>query len=271
MTSSTAQHENPTPASGFAGTKRLTSGERSSDRQPAGPPDATSEDAERSAAPARAALEQLRAAGDGRPFYFVQALLAGPTCSGAEAARIAGYSPKGAKQQAAKLMTRADVRAALAEGRMQIAERFELTKELVTQELAALAKARLDDVVDIDRSTGLVSMKPGARIPDRARRAMKKIKVTTRTIDRGKDLPPIVEQRVEVDMHSKDGALDKLMSHLGLYPVAAQPQIPGNLVVQVVAAFSGSPPVPDPLESVQLPRAEPITVQLPTTEPDKDR
>lgn len=216
-------------------------------------------------------FERLRVAGDGRPYLFVQALLADPNRSGTEAARLAGYSEKGAAVQATRLLRRANVRAALAEGRMQLAEKFEITKESVTQELAALGYSRLDEVFDIDRLTGKWSMKPGARIPDRARRAMKKVKITTRHIDRGKDVPPIEEQKVEVEMHSKDGALDKLMSHLGLYPAAAQPQLPGGIVVRVVAAFTGSPP---PLDgethsSPQLLGGEPIAVRVLTPEHDK--
>lgn len=256
MMSGAVRHGTTTSTAGLAGTNQLTSGEPLNEPRAGNRPEVRPDEICHRTAPTRSVLEQLRVSGDGRPYLFVQALLADFSCTGKDAAIIAGYSPKTAASQASRLLTRANIQAALAEGRAQLAERFEITKDKVTQEVAALAYSRLDDVFDIDRLTGRWSVRPGARIPDRARRALKKVKVTTRRIDRGKDLPPIEEQRVEIEMHSKDAALEKLMSHLGLYSQATPPELPKGLVVQVVAAFTGSPPPLD-CESRQIVSIEP--------------
>ena len=56
-----------------------------------------------------------------------------------QAAIRAGYSPKGAKQQAARLLTNVDLQRAVADLRAERARRLEVSADRVLKELAALA------------------------------------------------------------------------------------------------------------------------------------
>lgn len=59
-----------------------------------------------------------------------------------QAASRAGYSAKTAKQQGARLLTKADIQKAIAERRGKIAEKLEITQERVIAELAKIGSMR---------------------------------------------------------------------------------------------------------------------------------
>jgi phage terminase small subunit len=64
--------------------------------------------------------------------HFVTAFIKEP--NGAKAARAAGYSPKAAKEQASRLLTRANVKAEIEKRRAKIAERAEIDAAYVLRQ-----------------------------------------------------------------------------------------------------------------------------------------
>jgi len=62
-----------------------------------------------------------------------------------QAAIRAGYSPRTATMQGSRLLTKANVSAAVAERRDQVARELEVTRERIAQELSGIGFASLDD------------------------------------------------------------------------------------------------------------------------------
>ena len=118
------------------------------------------------------------------------------------AAIAAGYSAKTANSMAAQLLARPDVAAALAEARAARAVRTNITADLVLQEIAALAFAKLSD---------FVSWGPdGVSLRDPA-------KLDTRAVAEVSETPTANGTTRRIKLHDKIAALDKLAKHLGLY------------------------------------------------------
>lgn len=116
-----------------------------------------------------------------------------------------------ARNAAARLLSRGCIRRELAKMRANRERRTGVTADRVIREWACIAFADLGDVFDFsgaNLSKGWVRLKPGKRIPPAARRAIAKIKRTPL---------PNGREAVDVQLHSKTDALDKLSRHLGLY------------------------------------------------------
>jgi hypothetical protein len=215
-----------------------------------------------------------------RPWLFVVQQLATPGITLKHAAIAAGVPARSAKQQASRWMTVDDQRpisklviAALAEGRAQLAHRFKLSIDRITQEMAAIGFSRIDEIFDLDRDAGPIALKRGLQIPSHARKAIKSMKIKTRMRvharkgaarelrERLKSPAQIlehfaakatqrndpaletieIEQVIEVTLWDKLQALDQLAKHTGVYANAKDPGVGGMTGIQV-NVFTG--PVP---------------------------
>jgi len=78
-------------------------------------------------------------------------------------------------------------------------------REAVVQELEAIGAGEATDVIQWD-DMGRVTLTPSDQLSDRARRAVKKVKVT----------PNQFGNQIEVEMHDKLSALRLLAKHRGL-------------------------------------------------------
>ena len=118
----------------------------------------------------------------------------------------AGYSVKServASAAAARLLASVRIRAYLGEV-------LNLDEVSVVSEVVAIAFANITDVVDFDANG--VNVKSSAQISNRAKSSLQSVKFTTIESKSG------TIRSVEVKMHDKLSALDKLMKKLKLYP-----------------------------------------------------
>ena len=117
------------------------------------------------------------------------------SCKKDEAARV----------NSSRLLTNANVAAYLAQRQQELQQRTEITQDKVVQELAAIAFADIADYVQVKDHGGLpmVEITPRGDIPVSKRAAIASIKQGNNGI--------------EVKLHNKLDALDKLGRHLGMF------------------------------------------------------
>jgi phage terminase small subunit len=132
--------------------------------------------------------------------------------NGKQAAIRAGYSAKTAHVQAARLLSKANVAAFVAERMAERSERTEIKQDEVLQELLTLLRSDVRDFV-VDEKTGVLDLREGA--PETAWRAVSSVK--HRTIVKGEGKKREVTHEAEVRLWDKPAALKMAGQHLGLY------------------------------------------------------
>lgn len=110
-----------------------------------------------------------------------------------------------ARVNSSRLLTNANVAAYLSERQRELQQRTEITQDKVVRELAAIAFADIADYVRVQDHGGLsmVEITPTSEIPESKRAAIASIKQGNNGI--------------EVKLHNKLDALDKLGRHLGMF------------------------------------------------------
>ncbi len=131
--------------------------------------------------------------------------------NGTQAAIRAGYSPKTARQQGARLLTKAAVASAIQDGVAKRQVRLELSADRVLQELMRIAMVDLGGAYD-DKGHLL----PVKEMPEDVRRAIAGIKVFEEFDGYGEDRVKVGEVR-EVKFWPKVDALRDLGKHLKLF------------------------------------------------------
>lgn len=95
-------------------------------------------------------------------------------------------------------------------------------REAVVQELEAIAAGEATDVISWD-NMGQVQLTASSELPERAKRAIKKVKVT----------PNAHGNQIEVEMHDKLAALRLLAKHRGLLEPNSDEQRPSMIGINV--------------------------------------
>lgn len=95
-------------------------------------------------------------------------------------------------------------------------------KEAVVQELEAIAAGEATDVIRWD-AMGQVQLTPSDQLSERAKRSIKKVKVT----------PNAHGNTIEVEMHDKLSALRLLAKHRGLLEPGSDDQRPSMIGINV--------------------------------------
>lgn len=148
-----------------------------------------------------------------------------------QAAIRAGYSQKTARVTASKLLTKANIQAAIAERQKEIRKRNDVTIDRLIQELAYIGFSRITDVVSwTDYSVDVIA---SADLDESAIASIRSVK-RQETITENATIVT-----VEVRQYDKLTALEKLAKHAGLYNT--KPEQP-PVVVQIIEA------VPDCVE-----------------------
>jgi len=106
--------------------------------------------------------------------------------------------------------------------RAALASSDEARREAVVQELEAIGAGEATDVIQWD-DMGRVTLTPSDQLSDRARRAVKKVKVT----------PNQFGNSIEVEMHDKLSALRLLAKHRGLLEPNAGDQKPSMIGINI--------------------------------------
>jgi hypothetical protein len=95
-------------------------------------------------------------------------------------------------------------------------------REAVVQELEAIGAGEATDVIQWD-DMGRVTLTPSDQLSERAKRAIKKVKVT----------PNQFGNQIEVEMHDKLSALRLLAKHRGLLEPNANDQKPSMIGINI--------------------------------------
>jgi phospholipase C len=95
-------------------------------------------------------------------------------------------------------------------------------REAVIQELEAIGAAEATDIITWD-AMGQIQLTPSSQLSERARRGIKKVKVT----------PNAHGNQIEVEMHDKLSALRLLAKHRGLLEPNSDDQRPSMIGINV--------------------------------------
>ncbi len=106
--------------------------------------------------------------------------------------------------------------------RAALASSDEARREAVVQELEAIGAGEATDVIQWD-DMGRVTLTPSAALPERAKRSIKKVKVT----------PNQFGNQIEVEMHDKLSALRLLAKHRGLLEPNSDERKPSMIGINV--------------------------------------
>jgi phage terminase small subunit len=128
-----------------------------------------------------------------------------------QAAIAAGYSPRTARQQGARLLTDVSVCAGITKRSEKLAEKYELTTESVIAELSKIVHADPRKMFDADGC--LLHPK---NWPDELAGVIASVEVTEEFSGRGESRE-LVGYTKKVKLWDKNSAIDKAMKHLGLF------------------------------------------------------
>jgi phage terminase small subunit len=128
--------------------------------------------------------------------------------NGTQAAIRAGYSPRTANEQAARLLAKASVKSAVAEKQAEAEAKTDITIERLLHELALIAFSDIRHFAVDD--LGQLRLVDGA--PDEAWRAVSSVKHRITTTKAGDTL-----REVEYRLWNKNGAIDLAGKHLGMF------------------------------------------------------
>lgn len=118
-----------------------------------------------------------------------------------QAAIRAKYSPRTARAIAYRLLTKAAIQEEIAKLRIGQQERTQITADRVIEELARIAFARIDQVVECTGQT--VTIRSFADLPEEVLAAVESVQKT--------------KDGIKVKFHNKIAALDQLGRHLGIF------------------------------------------------------
>lgn len=133
--------------------------------------------------------------------------------NGKQAAIRCGYSPKTAEVQASRLLSIAKVGAAVSERREKLAEKAEITQEMIVAELAKIGFANMLDYVSIT-SGGEPFIDLSALNREQAA-AIAEMVVEDFKDGRGEDARNV--RRIRFKLNDKQTALVNLGKHLGMF------------------------------------------------------
>lgn len=134
--------------------------------------------------------------------------------NGHKAAIRAGFSEKTARQQASRLLSNANIQAAIQAAQEKIAGNLDITAEKVAAEFAKLAYSNMSEFVEWDKD-GKVTIKPSSDLSTKQTAAIQEI-IPTKT-------------GIKIKLHDKKGSLDSLARHLGMF--TDKTELSGEIVV----------------------------------------
>lgn len=144
---------------------------------------------------------------------FVDAYMGRAAGNATKAAEIAGYKPANARQQASRLLTKANIKAAVEERRHAREEQADIDAVRVVKELARIG---LSDVRDLFTEDG--RLRDIHELSEDAARAVAAVEVVRRRTE-GKG---VEEYLHKVKLWDKNSALEKIAKHLGMFVETVQ-------------------------------------------------
>ena len=156
-----------------------------------------------------------------------------------KAALVAGYSHKTARQQGCRLLTRANIREAIANRQQKLTERTEVTAERVIKELSKIA---FSDIRGLFNGKG--GLVPVHELPEDVARALASVEVTKQRT-KTQDSVTTEEFVTKVKTWDKPKALEMLGRHLALWQDARGDSAKGLTVNIGFLQQPGQPPIID--------------------------
>lgn len=150
--------------------------------------------------------------------------------NGTQAAIRAGYSPKTANEQAARLLANVSVSKLIAERRKEHQQNTGITAERVLTEVAGLAFFDVRKLVNADGSPKSIT-----DLDDETARAIQGIEL--QTVKDGENDFALVRKYKIAD---KNAALEKLMKHLGLFEKDNSQNNPAEAMAKLLDMVNGS-------------------------------
>jgi phage terminase small subunit len=148
--------------------------------------------------------------------------------NGEKAAIRAGYAPKSAKVTASRLLTKANVKAIIAELTKQHAEKLDLKGEKVLRELSLIGFSNMQDYITIDDGgRARIDLR---RMTREQAAAIQEIIVEETAVGKGDAKQEVT--RTKLKLARKIEALELLGRHLDLFE-SSQPMGPGVAVILV--------------------------------------
>lgn len=160
-----------------------------------------------------------------REEIFCQMFIGEARLNGAEAARLAKYSKKTARITAAKLLSKPNIQARIAQLAREMISRNEVTSQRILEELAMLGFSRMDDYVEIEEG-GAVRIKRFNQIPDNKIGAIRKIKedrVIREVPGKNGTEEIVVHDKLSFELHDKIRPLVKLGEYVNLFDTELPP------------------------------------------------
>ncbi len=124
-------------------------------------------------------------------------------------------TPESASVQGSLLLGTDGAKAALAQMIKAAWERNELDQDFIVRNWVSMAQANVFDYFVVDAENNL-SLKPTIDLTLDQQRNVRKLKITTRTIER-EDAPDILEQRGELEIVDRKGVFDSMAKAAGLF------------------------------------------------------
>ena len=167
---------------------------------------------------------------------------------GAQAAIRAGYSEKGARQQASVLLTNPNVQARLAEIIEERKTRARRTNDEIIQELENIAFSDITKVIEWNES-GIAFLKSSDDIPPEVAAAIESVQVVEEQTGDEKTQRMVLKSKVK--MHPKLQGLVNLMKHRGMLSDKVQHDY-GPQTINVVHYNGSSGNVPPPGQVIEV-------------------
>lgn len=137
-----------------------------------------------------------------------------------QAAIRCGYSKKTARFQGCELLTKPNIRKAIAAAIEKRSLRTQITADRVLQELAIIAFSDIQNYIEINDDTGAIRAKgfDEKNMPKNASRALESITENRTIHEDAKGEDSIINEKVTFKLWSKTEALKLAMQHLGMLP-----------------------------------------------------
>lgn len=153
-----------------------------------------------------------------------------------QAAKLAGYSEKTAYRTGADNLKKPQIVQAIANGQKRVSDKLDIKLEDVVAELLKLAMSNMDDYAEVQPDGSAV-----VDLNDLSRDQMAAItELTSEVYSEGHGDAARDVKRTKIKLGSKEGALDKLMRHLGGYS-KDKLELLGSVVVKNKIDFSQRP------------------------------
>ena len=184
--------------------------------------------------------------------------------NGGAAAFRAGFSKKGCRARASKLLQDPDIKALIERETEKVLRQTRITAERVLEELAEIAYINPGDFIDFSAAGGPVI--DLSMLPKGATKAISEIQQETVFIKQGKGRTPKEVRRTKVKMHDKRAALVDLGRHLKLFTDKTELSADGDLANLLRAVDGKSRGLPNGGGAV---RGSAVAPQQPVSHPDE--